>query len=37
MISFATTTVFGVDWIFLRRYIVLGLRAGERLRALRRG
>ena len=28
MISFATTTVFGVDWIFLKPYIVLGLALG---------
>lgn len=29
MISFATTTVFGVDWIFLKPYIVLGLALGS--------
>jgi branched-chain amino acid transport system permease protein len=28
MVSFATTTVFGVDWIFLKPYIVLGLALG---------
>ena len=31
MISFATTTVFGVDWIFLKPYIVLGLAPGGRV------
>ena len=29
MVSFATTTVFGVDWIFLKPYIVLGLALGS--------
>src|SRR5438477_2323534 len=29
MISFATTTVFGVDWVFLKPYIVLGLALGS--------
>jgi branched-chain amino acid transport system permease protein len=28
MVSFATTTVFGVDWVFLKPYIVLGLALG---------
>ena len=28
MISFATTTIFGVDWIFLKPYIVVGLALG---------
>ena len=37
MISFATTTVFGVDWIFLKPYIVARARAGRRVCALRRG
>ncbi|HEY3614609.1 MAG TPA: branched-chain amino acid ABC transporter permease [Gaiellales bacterium] len=29
MVSFATTTVFGVDWVFLKPYIVLGLALGS--------
>ena len=28
MVSFATSTVFGVDWVFLKPYIVLGLALG---------